>query len=210
MERVQDPTYTESLFGQSLNRNPTWEVARCYSCKKYVLWVDRALVFPDADKLSAAAHHAPSDDMPADTRSLFLEAVAVLPHSKRAAAALCRAAMERLVKNVDPEAPKKAKLDERFVRLEKRISSSTIDVLNVLRHVGNTALHGGQDGDESATIYMEDDDETIAETFFVAINVLVDELITKPKRNAALYGSLPEGVRKSYEDKAARPKGVGV
>jgi hypothetical protein len=207
---VQDPSYKENFYGQSLERVPTWAAARCYSCKKYVLWVDRTLVFPDADKWNAAAYHAPSDDMPADSRSLFLEAVAVLPHSKRAAAALCRAAMERLVKYVDPEAPKKAKLDERLVRLEKRISSSTIDVLNVLRHVGNTALHGGQDGDESATIYMEDDDETIAETFFVAINVLVDELITKPSRNTALYERLPEGVRKSYEEKAARTTGAGV
>lgn len=210
MQRVQDPNYMENLYGQALRRTPAWDLARCYACKKYALWVDKALVFPDPDKLSAAAHHLPSDDMPTDTRTLFQEAVAVLPHSKRAAAALCRAAMERLVKSVDPEAPKKAKLDERLIRLEERISSSTIDILHVLRHVGNTALHGGQDGDESATIYMEEDDETIAETFFVAINVLVDELITKPKRNAALYGSLPEGVRKSYEEKAARTKGVGV
>src|SRR3712207_5701861 len=93
MQRVQDPNYMENLYGQALRRTPAWDLARCYACKKYALWVDKALVFPDPDKLSAAAHHLPSDDMPTDTRTLFQEAVAVLPHSKRAAAALCRAAM---------------------------------------------------------------------------------------------------------------------
>lgn len=43
----------------------------------------------------------------------------MLPYGKRAAAALCQAALERLVKHVDPEAPKR-RLDERLVRLEGR------------------------------------------------------------------------------------------
>lgn len=161
-------------------------------------------MYPDPYRESMAAASEPHEDMPEGAAELFREAVAVLSFSRRAAAALCRASMERLVKSLDPECPQKTRLDERLVRIEGRVSSATIDLLNVLRHVGNTALHGEHDDDGTATIYVDEDDQTIAETFFVAINTLVDELITRPRRSAELYQKLPEGVRKSYEQKAGR------
>lgn len=205
--RIKDPDYTSAVYGVSTNRTPTWDVSLCFACNHYCLWADKALSFPDGDTVQMGRLHEPNEDMPEDARELFSEAVAVLPHSKRAAAALCRAALERLVKHIDPDAPKKARLDERLVRLEGRVSSPTIDLMNVLRHVGNTALHGEQDGDGSAIIYVDEDDETIAETFFLVINTIVDELITKPRRSAELYGTLPESVRKAYESKAGRGGG---
>lgn len=202
---LADPSYIGYVPNRGLDEvTPLWTASRCFACKKFSIWLDRDLLFPDPHSVPQDAAHSPNVDMPEDAASLFREAVAVLPHSKRAAAALCRASLERLVKHVDSGLSGKARLDDRLVQLESRVSSSTIDILNVLRHVGNTALHGQADGDESATIYMDEDDATIAETFFVAINVLVDELITKPKRNEALYNALPEGVRASYEQKAGR------
>lgn len=185
----------------------TWAASQCYACKDHSIWLLSSLAYPNPQTMRAVGAHAPHEDMPADAAELFREAVAVLPYSRRAAAALCRASMERLVKHLDVDSPKRAKLDERLVRLEGRVSSSTINLLNVLRHVGNTALHGEQDGDGTATIYVDEDDETIAETFFVAINTLVDELITKPRISEELYGALPEGVRKAYESKAGRGGG---
>ncbi|MFF2842333.1 hypothetical protein [Paenarthrobacter sp. NPDC057981] len=187
--------------------DPRWAASECYACGNQSIWLHGSLVYPDPLSARVAVAHAPHEEMPADAADLFREAVAVLPFSRRAAAALCRASMERLVKFLDPECPRRAKLDERLVRLEGRLSTSTIDLLNVLRHVGNTALHGEQDGDGSATIYIDEDDETIAETFFLVINTLVDELITKPRRTAELYGALPEGVRNAYESKAGRVGG---
>lgn len=187
--------------------DPRWAASQCYACQNHSIWLQEALVYPDPLSARIAVAHAPHEDMPEDAADLFREAVSVLPFSRRAAAALCRASMERLVKSLDADSPRRAKLDERLARLEGRVSSSTIDLLNVLRHVGNTALHGEQDGDGSATIYIDEDDETIAETFFLAINTLVDELITKPRRSAELYGALPEGVRTAYEAKARRGGG---
>lgn len=187
--------------------DPLWAASKCYACGNHSIWLHGSLVYPDPLSARVAVAHAPHEEMPADAADLFREAVAVLPFSRRAAAALCRASMERLVKILDPDSPRRAKLDERLVRLEGRVSTSTIDLLNVLRHVGNTALHGEQDGDGSAIIYIDEDDETIAETFFLVINTLVDELITKPRRAAELYGTLPEGVRNAYESKAGRAGG---
>jgi hypothetical protein len=181
-----------------------WTASNCFSCKNYSIWLHTKLAYPDRQTAVSDVGHAPHDDMPQDAAELFKEAVAVLPFSRRASAALCRAAMERLVKSLDPDCQKNAKLDERLARLEGRVSTSTIDLLNVLRHVGNTALHGEKDGDGSATIYLDEDDETIAEIFFMVINTLVDELITKPRRSSELYRVLPEGVRAAYEAKAQR------
>lgn len=185
---------------------PAWTASRCYSCKDHSIWLGEELVFPSRE--SNEPESVPHEDMPADAATLFREAVAVLPFSRRAAAALCRASMERLVKALDPGCPERTRLDERLVRLEGRVSSSTMQLLNVLRHVGNTALHGERDTDGTATIYVNEDDETIAETFFLAINTLVDELVTRPRRSEALYRALPSSVREAYERKAGRQGGT--
>ena len=185
---------------------PSWAASRCFACKRHSIWLDRKLVYPDPSSGTDEAV-VPHEDMPQDAAVLFREAASVLPFSRRAAAALCRAAMERLVKTLDPSCPDRAKLDDRLVRLEDRVSSATLQLLHVLRHVGNTALHGERDDDGTATIYIDEDDKTIAETFFLAINTLVDELITRPRRSEELYNALPVGVRESYERKAGRTGG---
>ncbi|MDM7991360.1 DUF4145 domain-containing protein [Arthrobacter sp. zg-Y877] len=184
---------------------PTWTASRCYSCKDHSIWLGSELVYPSRELIEPES--APHEDMPADAAALFREAVAVLPFSRRAAAALCRASMERLVKALDPECAERTRLDERLIRLEGRVSSSTMQLLNVLRHVGNTALHGERDDDGTATIYVDEDDETIAETFFLAINTLVDELVTRPRRSQELYKALPSNVREAYERKAGSQGG---
>ena len=204
---VSDSTVVAVSAAEGGSKHVDWTASKCFSCRNYSLWLHKTLAFPDPRSALSNVANSPHEDMPQDAALLFSEAVAVLPYSRRAAAALCRASMERLVKALDPECPKQAKLDDRLVRLEQRVSSPTIDQLNVLRHVGNTALHGEKDGDGSATIYIDEDDETIATTFFAVINSLVDELISKPRQGKELYDTLPEGVRKSYEAKAGRGGG---
>lgn len=184
--------------------SPLWEATKCFACEDFALWVGGELAFPAVPASELPDSYEPHVDMPDDAAQLFREAVAVLPYSKRAAAALCRASMERLVKHLDPDAPVKSRLDDRLMRLEGSVSSATSKALNVLRHVGNTALHGAKDDDESAVIYLGEGDKTIPATFFYAINLLVDELITRPARSDELYDSLPPGVRASYEEKMSR------
>lgn len=196
------------FWGTGLMKAPPWAASRCYSCNNYSIWLDQQLAFPDPRLSLDEPVSEPHEDMPADAAALFNEAVAVLPFSRRAATALSRASMERLVRTLDPECPPRTRLDERLVRLEGRVSSPTMQLLNVLRHAGNTALHGGQDGDESVTIYMNEDRGAIVETFFHAINALVDELVTRPRLSDALYNELPESVREAYERKA-RGQGGG-
>lgn len=181
----------------------TWSRSFCFACKESSLWIGPQLVFPDPSSATERKVPERSEDLPASAAKLYDEAVAVLPHSRRAAAALCRAAMEQLAKHLTPELPSGVKLDGRLVALSKTVSTATLQALNIVRHVGNTALHGEKDGDESAVMYLNEDDSAIAEVFFLAINALADEKITQPRRIQNLYETLPETIRNSFEAKTA-------
>lgn len=179
-----------------------WRTTTCYACQKSSLWIGNNLKFPGLNEQEAGGEVAePNEDLPVEVLELYREAAAVLPHSKRAAAALCRAALERLTKQLTQDLPPAVKLDGRLVALAKSVSSPTLQALNIVRHTGNTALHGEKDGDASAVMYLDEDDGTIADVFFVAINALADELITKPRFMDELYQRLPDGVRESFEAK---------
>lgn len=191
-----DPTTDPWPEGQD---DGAWYATKCFSCKRHCLWIGDIMAYPAPLLGSDMAIAKPSEDLPEDVLELYLEAAAVLPHSKRAAAALCRAALERLVKHLTTDLPENAKLHGRLLALRDRVSSSTIKALTIVRHTGNTALHGQQDDDQSAVIYLDENDESIAGVFFTAINALVDELITKPREVDELFQTLPEGVRRSVD-----------
>lgn len=182
----------------------TWSVSKCFSCKDFSLWIDNELAWPPLKDRVAGELPEPSVDLPPAVQDLYKEAAAVLPHSKRAAAALCRAALEQMVKYLTQDLPMESRLDDRLASLSERVSPSTFKALHIIRHTGNTALHGEKDGDQSAVIYLDGSDGTIAEVFFVAINALAEELITKPREMEDLYSKLPNGVRESLEAKARK------
>lgn len=178
-----------------------WVASMCAGCEDQSLWINGQLALP------AGGSHAedvpePNADMPQGVIDLYLEAAAVLPHSRRAAAALCRAALEELAKHLTPELDPKIKLDGRLVNLSARMAEDTTLALQVVRHVGNTALHGQRDGDESVVIYLDGSDNEIAGMFFVAINDLATELISRPARIKAAYAKLPQAVREDFERKS--------
>jgi hypothetical protein len=171
------------------------------------LWIHDRLVYPDVNNAGIPEVDEPNGDLPAAVLELYIEAAAVLPHSKRAAAALCRTALERLAKHLTSDLPADRRLDGRLVHLGKSISTSTLKALNIVRYTGNTALHGQKDGDQSAVIYLDEDDSTIATVFFAAINALADELITRPRVVQELYEQMPDGMRTAFDEKMKR--GVG-
>lgn len=187
-------------FGED---DTNWYATKCFSCKKHSLWIGETLVFPARRPGGDMDVAEPNVDLPNDVLELYREAAAVLPHSKRAAAALCRAALERLVRHLTQNMPQKVNLHGRLIALRETVSTSTIRALAIVKHTGNTALHGQDDDDRSAVIYLDEDDETIAGVFFTAINALADELITKPREVDNLFQTLPEGVRRSVEAEAS-------
>lgn len=174
-----------------------WQATLCAACKRVSVWREGLLVFPGTARLAVTAH----PDMPEQAAQLFNEAAAVLAGSRRAAAALARAALEALLKAMDDN-PKRRDLNTRIGELKDRLNPSLWQVLTALRVVGNDALHS-EDG-ELVALYLSDDAGELADMFLAAINELVEELITRPKRAAEIYAMLSENKREAAERAGAK------
>jgi hypothetical protein len=174
-------------------RENRWYGAQCGGCDHWSLWRDGVMVYP---------HHrlgsAPHEDMPSDIRSIYIEAATAATVSRRAGAALARAMVERLIKHIDPDAPRNAKLDKRIDRIHPRVSTSLSEMLEVVRHVGNKLLHADTSEQLGELIVMALDDTEgpqLVELLLTTANDLVDELITKPRITAELREHLPEAIQ---------------
>lgn len=203
-EEYNQSYYEELKDGE---QGSTWYASSCASCMGNCLWIDTVLVYPaDRPGLSVPV---PADEMPGEVKDLYLEASAVLPYSRRAAAALCRASLERLAKLLTPDEKPGTSLDNRLIALSGRTTGALTKGLQIIRHAGNTALHGARDDDASVVIYMDGDEADMIELFFVTINELVDELIARPARIESAYSLIPDEKRKAVEKKIAQANGGG-
>lgn len=150
----------------------------CYKCNNFALWVDDSMVYP---KSSIAP--MPADDMPDDVKEDFIEARYVVNASPRSAAALLRLALEKLVTN-HLEA-NGSDLNGRIGDLVSRgLPDKIAKSLDSVRVLGNEAVHPGQ-------IDLRDNVHT-AIAMFGLLNIIVEKMITEPKRIDEIYEILPE------------------
>lgn len=75
--------------------------------------------------------------------------------------------------------------------VKKGLSVQIQQSLDVIRVVGNNAVHPGQ--------IDIDEDETLISTLFEILNFIVNQMITQPKKINDLYAQLPQNVRDSIE-----------
>lgn len=187
------PTGNLNMFGGDQDKT-TWGMSICRACENASVWRGKDLIYPQK-----APGRAPSDDMPEAARELYEEARAVATASRRAGAALARASLECLLKELDPEAPKKSNLDDRIDRIRDKVSTATFKMLTLARHVGNKSLHVDNVPDNAVLLLLSDDDEMFLDDVFESINMVVDEMITKPNIIDNRYEQLPPGVRDNAE-----------
>jgi hypothetical protein len=135
-------------------------------------------------------------DVPTAAAELYEEARLVLMDSRRAAAALARASLESLLKHLDGAGEQK-NLQRRIGDLQGKVNESLWRVLTAIRVVGNDALH--DEDEELVVMYLTGDASSIVEPLFGAINALVEELITLPRRAEELYAMIPQSKRESAE-----------
>lgn len=185
------------MWEQYVSHAP-WQVALCAACKHVSFRRHGMLIFPEAADTVAPPH----PDMPERAASLYREAAAVLSGSRRAAAALARASLESLLKDVDETPEARRDLNTRIGELRAKINTGLWKVLTALRVVGNDALHGSDD--DLIAVYLRTEDADLAETFFAAINELVEELITRPNKAEELYALIPEAKRAAAERVAGK------
>ena len=160
------PDYFKSFLARNLS------IATCESCGNYSLWVDKEMVFPRELPIEP-----PNDDLNEEIKSLYNEASKIFLDSPKGSTALLRLALQMLLKQIGKEG-KNINNDIKEL-VESGLNSKIQKALDVLRVIGNNAVHPGQ-------INLDDKSE-VALKLFKILNMIADEMITKPKDIDTLY-----------------------
>ncbi|EKL3976803.1 DUF4145 domain-containing protein [Morganella morganii] len=132
----------------------------------------------------------PSDDMPDDIKKDYLEAANICQKSPRGAAALLRLATEKMFTELEKghnaveDSKKKTHLATIIQSFKDKniINETLFMVADSLRLAGNGAVHPGKiDSDNISEITTE---------LFEFINLIVDKLITEPKKAKEIFDKI--------------------
>ena len=116
------------------------------------------------------------------------EAGLIYNNSPRAACALLRLAIDRLCNELGET---DRDINKNIGELVKKgLPTSVQQALDVVRVVGNKAVHPGQ-------IAFDVDDVGTATMLMRLLNIIVSRMISEPKEIAGLYDQLPESVKQS-------------
>lgn len=168
--------------------------SKCYECKEISVWIFDRLIYPAKGTAPAV-----NVDTPEQIKADYNEASSILAASPRGAAALLRLAIQKLCKELGQPGKNINNDIGSLVSggLDRRIQKA----LDVLRVIGNDAVHPGQ-------IDLRDNVET-AEGLFRLFNLIVEKMISEPKHIEEMYGQLPLEKLKQIDerDKKSLPQG---
>lgn len=168
------------------------DVSQCSHCNRYSIWIRGQMVYPDT-----GAGAPPHEDLPEHLRADYMEAASIIDRSPRGAAALLRLILEQLLNHVGDE-QKNSNDNIRDLVTENRLSKDVQKACDIIRITGNNAVHPGQ-------LDIKDNAD-IVKASFELINVIVDELITRPKTMFALMNRMPEGAVEATERRDKTPE----
>lgn len=129
----------------------------------------------------------PHSDMPDEVVNLYNEAREVAGLSPRSAAALLRLALETLVNSLVESSQS---LHQKIgVLVSRGLETQVQQAMDIVRVGGNNGVHPGQ-------IELAEGGELL-EAMFELLNLIVEQVIARPKRLASLYEALPAGAREA-------------
>ena len=173
-------------LGNETTTSKKLTIARCENYHNKILWIDDEYIYPDIVAEEANV------DMPDSVKQLYDEASLIYNKSPRAACALLRLAIDKLCNELGETDRDINKNIGALVR--KGLPQTVQQALDVVRVVGNKAVHPGQ-------IAFDVDDKNTATMLMRLLNIIVERMITEPKEIDLLYQGLPESVRNAIENR---------
>lgn len=158
--------------------------SKCYNCSQFTVWGYESIIWP-----VTSASIQINSDIPSEIALDMLEAASIVNISPRGAAAILRLCLQRLCHHLGGQG--KNINDDVGHLVEKGLDARIQRALDIVRVVGNNAVHPGQ-------IDIKDDRET-AYQLFTLMNLVADKMITEPKQINEMYENLPEGARRAIE-----------
>lgn len=144
-------------------------------CFNPTFWCNEKIIYPPT-RTAPPAH----GDLPDDVKQVYEEAAAIANQSPRAACALLRLAVEMLMKHLGETGG----INDSIRNLvEKGLNPEIQQALDIVRVTGNHAVHPGE---------IAFDDTTNVHAIFELINIIADELITRPEKLQSLHDKLPK------------------
>jgi hypothetical protein len=110
--------------------------SKCFTCGAFTFWVLDEIVYPIKN-----AEIVAQENMPTDVRDVFDEAASIVDRSARGAAALLRLAIQKLMPHLDQ--PGKNLNADIAALVQKGLGTDLAKAMDVLRVVGNNAVHPG-------------------------------------------------------------------
>lgn len=157
----------------------SWRATICTACYVEIAWREGEWVWPTG-RVGPSAH----SDMPDNIRAIYDEARDIGARSPRAAAALLRLALQKLL--MDLAGGGDRNINQAIGALVRDGLPARVQrAMDVLRVVGNNAVHPGE-------IDLGDQPDT-AGALFSLLNFVVEDRIRKPQEIDAVYASLPAG-----------------
>lgn len=154
-----------------------WEAASCSACGHYSVWLGERMIYP-----LQRQGESPHVDTPDEVLAIYNEAREVAPISRKSAAGLLRLALQMLVDELESGS---GGIDKKIGALvQKGLDPQVQKAMDVLRVVGNESVHPGQ-------IDLEADDELLP-ALFNLLNIIVEQIIARPKHIGGLFAKLPE------------------
>jgi hypothetical protein len=160
-------------------------LSSCHSCSKSAIWIEGQMVFPRTSPVDA-----PNADLNPNIAAIYNEAASIVSDSPKGAAALLRLALQMVMVQIGEDG-KNINTDIKNL-VAKGLSPKIQKALDLLRVAGNNAVHPGQ--------ISFDDDKGIALSMFKLLNLIAEEMITRPREIDELYEDvIPEETKKHIE-----------
>ena len=166
-------------------------ISICGRCNGYAIWLQTKMLYP-----IGSVAPLPTEDMPQDVKEDFSEARNVVNASPRAACALLRLALQKLMLHLGEKG--KDLNDDIASLVKKGLPVRIQEALDAFRVIGNNAVHPGQ-------IDLKEDTE-MAITLFELVNMIVDVMITQPKKVSEIYAKIPESTKEAIGKRDAGPE----